>query len=70
MATVTGKVLKPFSYRGESLEVGEDAKLDVKHAGRYEKLNYVKLDKEAEKKVEAAATKADKGATPTPPKTK
>lgn len=57
MAKVTGKVLKPFSYKGQSLKEGDEATLDVKHAARYERNDYIKLNREAEKKVEAAEEK-------------
>lgn len=69
MATVTGKVTAPFTYKGESYDIDDEVKLDVKHAARYEKLNYVKLSKEAEKKVEAAQTK-ESAPTPKEVKTK
>lgn len=69
MATVTGKVLKPFSYKGESFEVGEEVKMDAAHAARYEKLDYVKFNREAEAKIEKAVTK-ESATAPNPPKTK
>lgn len=34
MAKVTGKVLKPFSYKGEQYITGEDVSMDAKHAAR------------------------------------
>lgn len=73
MATVTGKVLKPFTYKGDHLDIDDEVKMDVRHASRYEKLDYVKFDREASKKVEAAeekATKSDNVPLKAAPKTK
>lgn len=51
--TMAWKVTSPFTYKGKQYAIGEDITMDAKHAGRYEKLNYVK----PEKKVKAAKKK-------------
>lgn len=71
MANVKGTVLQPFSYKGEQYKEGDEISINAIHAAKYERLNYVKLDREAEKKVEAAIEKEKKGnAGPNAPKTK
>jgi hypothetical protein len=60
MANVTGKVTNPFYYKGKKYEVGDEVTMDAKFAGRHEKLNYIKLNREAEQKVQAAEDKKKK----------
>jgi hypothetical protein len=57
MSKVTGTVLSSFTYKGEAYDEGQDISMDAKHAARYEKLNYVKFNREAAKKVEAVEEK-------------
>jgi hypothetical protein len=57
MAQVTGKVLKPFTYKKESYDIDDEIKMDAVHAAQYEKLDYVKFNREASTKVEAAVEK-------------
>lgn len=59
MAQVTGKVLRPFTYKKEDYDIDDDIKMDVKHAAQYEKLGYVKFNREAATKVDAATKKLD-----------
>lgn len=74
MATVKATVQpgKSFSYKGETYKAGDEVTfLNPLHAARYEKLDFVKLDKEAEKKVDAALEKEKNSkAGPNAPKTK
>ena len=45
------KILVAFTYKGETYEPGDEPpSIDAKYAARLEKLDYIKLDKEAEKK--------------------
>jgi hypothetical protein len=51
------KILVAFTYKGETYEPGDEPpSIDAKYAARLEKLDYIKLDKEAEKKVLNATT--------------
>lgn len=75
MAKVTGKVLSELTYKNKLYKEGEEITMDAAHAGRYEKLNYVKFNREDHKKVEEVAekiaTKSDAGgAKLKPPATK
>lgn len=57
MANVTGKATNDFTYKGKQYAKGDDVTIDALHAARYEKLNYVKFNREAESKVKAAEEK-------------
>lgn len=73
MANVKGTVTTAFSYKGKDYKEGDEVSIDVKHASRYEGLNYVKFDRETEKKVEAAVEKQKEkkdNSGPNAPKTK
>jgi hypothetical protein len=72
MKNVTGKVLVPFTYKGEDYKEGDEITISALHAGRYEKLGYIKLTREAEKKVNEVITKEkNNNAGPgAPPRTK
>jgi hypothetical protein len=72
MKNVTGKVLIPFTYKGEQYSEGDEVTLPANHAGRYEKLDYINLTREAEKKVNDVLTKEkkDNAGPGAPPKTK
>lgn len=74
MATVKAKALKPFTYKGKQYAEGEEVTFQSPgHAAQYEKLDFVKFDRETAHKVEDAVEKTkeknDK-AGPNPPKTK
>jgi hypothetical protein len=69
MATVKGKVLVPFTYKGKQYQVDNEITFENPlHAATYEKNDYVKLDKEAEKKVDAALSKQEKNSKAGPGK--
>jgi hypothetical protein len=74
MAKVTGKVTSELTYNKKLYAVGEEITMDAAHAGRFEKLNYVKFNREDHKKVEEVTekiqTKSDAGAKLKPPATK
>jgi hypothetical protein len=73
MAQVKATVLpgKSFNYKGQTYTAGTEVTfLDAAHAARYEKLSFVKLDKEAHEKVEAAVEKQEKNKNAGPGKTK
>jgi hypothetical protein len=75
MAKVTGKVTSELTYKGKLYNVDDEVTMDAAHAARYEKLNYVKFNREDHKKVEEVAekiaTKSDAGgAKLKPPATK
>jgi hypothetical protein len=72
MATVKGTILKPYFYKGKAYKEGEEITfLKEKHTETPLKLGFVKLDKEAEKKVDAALEKEKNSkAGPNAPKTK
>lgn len=69
MAKITAKVLMPFSYKGEQYQKGDEVTMPAEHAGNYERLDYIKVSREEEKKIEAVKEKNEK-AGPNPPKTK
>lgn len=51
------KIFKSFTYKGEQYEPGDEPpSIDAVYAARLEKLDYIKLDREAEKKVINATT--------------
>jgi hypothetical protein len=55
------KILVAFSYKGVDYEPGDEPpSIDAKYAARLEKLDYIKLDKEASEKVEKAAAVPEK----------
>ena len=60
MANVTGKVTTAFTYKGKKYANGDDVTLDALHGPKYEKLNYVKFNREAEAKITTAVEKAEK----------
>ena len=73
MANVTGKVLKPFTYKKESYDIDDEIKMDPGHAKQYERLDYVKFNREAESKIEAVEEKKltkENAGTPADKKTK
>lgn len=53
MANVKATVVTPFLYKGRRYEKDEEITLSPKLAATYSKINFIELDKEAEKKVEA-----------------
>jgi hypothetical protein len=57
MANVKGKVLVPFTYKGKEYKTDNEVSMPAEHAARYEKLDFIKLDREAEKKVVAVQEK-------------
>lgn len=57
MANVTGKVVKPFNYKGKAYKEGDEITILAAHAAKYERNNLLKLNREAEAKVEAAVNK-------------
>lgn len=69
MAKITATVLQPFSYKGKQYQVDDEITIDAGHAANYEKLDYIKVTREAEKKIEAAQEKNSK-AGPNAPKFK
>jgi nicotinate-nucleotide pyrophosphorylase len=58
MAHVKATALKPFNYKGKLYQIGDEVTFEKEaHAARHEKVDLVKLDRETEKKVEAAVEK-------------
>jgi hypothetical protein len=58
MAHVKATALKPFTYKGKQYLAGDEVSFEKEaHAARHEKVDLVKLDRETEKKVEAAIEK-------------
>jgi hypothetical protein len=52
------KILVAFDYKGVRYEPGDEPpSIDAAYAARLEKLDYIKLDREAEKKVVNAVNK-------------
>jgi hypothetical protein len=60
MANVNGKALKSFTYKGKAYKEGDDVSIGAGHAARYEKLNYIKIPKAEEPKVQKAEEKKQK----------
>lgn len=59
------KILVAFTYKGVLYEPGDDApSMDAKYAARLEKLDYIKLDRESEKKVINATSEKNSKAGP------
>lgn len=57
MANVKVKALKPFTYKGERFEPGDEVTVSAAYAKTLAKLDYIKLDSESKEKVEKATTK-------------
>lgn len=60
MATVKATVLpgKSFNYKGQTYNAGDEVTFQSPgHASKWERLGFVKWDRETEKKVEAALEK-------------
>lgn len=46
MENVSGKAINDFSYKGKAYKKGDPVTMDAVHSVRYEKLNYVKFNRE------------------------
>jgi hypothetical protein len=70
MAQVKATVLQAFTYKGETQKPGTEISMDPVHAAKYERLDFIKLDKESSEKVEKAVEKQEKNKDAGPGKTK
>lgn len=63
MAKVKATVLQDFSIKGEPFVKGQEMDMPVEYAARHEKLGYIKVTREQEKKIEAHQEKVEKAST-------
>lgn len=68
MANVKVKALKPFTYKGEQFEVGDEVTVSAAYAKTLAKLDYIKLDSENKEKVERATGGKEKNSNAGPGK--